>query len=58
MFIKSKKRNVYFLIKGFIKIVDAITPIITLGFYWTDLEYKFTKWNIFKNDNKNVTKLK
>jgi hypothetical protein len=58
MFIKSKKRNVYFLIKGFIKIVDAITPLMSFGFYWTDLEYKFTKWYIFKNDKKKVTKLK
>jgi hypothetical protein len=48
MFIKSKKPNWYFIVKSIIKVLDAITPIITLGFYWTDLEYKFTKWVMFK----------
>ena len=42
-FIKSKKSNWYFFIKGFIKIIDSITPIFTLGYFWTDLEYQFTK---------------
>jgi len=42
--IKSQPgRKLYFIAKGFIKIIDAITPILTLGFYWTDLEYKFTR---------------
>lgn len=40
---KTNGRNFYFFCKGFIKILDAISPIITLGFYWTDLEYRFTK---------------
>ncbi len=48
--IRSKKPNLYFISKSLIKLVDAITPILTIGFYWTDLEYRFTKWYEF---NKN-----
>jgi len=44
---KSKHANWYFLAKGFIKIIDSIIPIVTLGFYWTDLEYQFSKWYIW-----------
>jgi len=44
----KRERRGYHFAKGFIKILDAITPILTLGFYWTDLEYKFTKWMMFK----------
>ena len=48
-FIKNKhKSNLYWFGKGLIKLIDAITPLATLGFYWTDLEYKFTKWHGFK----------
>jgi hypothetical protein len=45
---KSKKPNWHFMAKALIKIVDAIVPLLTIGFYWTDLEYKFTKWIMFK----------
>lgn len=45
----SKHPNYYFFIKGFIKIFDAIVPILTLGFYWTDIEYSFTKWYLFNH---------
>lgn len=51
--IKSHKgRRLYFFTKGLIKIVDSLSPILSLGFYWTDLEYKYTKRDLFKN-NKN-----
>ena len=45
---KSKGRNLYFISKSILKISDAIVPIITLGFYFTDFEYRFTKWQMFK----------
>lgn len=48
LFIKSKKSNWYFLFKVLIKILDCITPLLTLGFYWTDIEYNYTKWRMFK----------
>lgn len=42
--IKSHKgKNLYFVTKSFIKVFDAITPLITLGFYWTDFEYRYTR---------------
>jgi len=45
---RSKQKNWYFFAKGFIKIIDAIVPILSLGFFWTNLEYSFTKWAMFK----------
>lgn len=48
VFIRSEQRNFYFIIKSFIKIVDSITPLVSFGFFWTDFEYKFTKWFVFK----------
>jgi hypothetical protein len=47
--IRSKKSNWYFLIKALIKIIDSVVPIITLGFFWTNLEYEYTKKCMFKN---------
>ncbi len=44
------KRNKYFFIKGLIHLIDAVTPIITLGFYWTDFSYKFSKWATFRTN--------
>lgn len=41
--VKTKEHKKYMFIRGFIKLIDAILPIITLGNYWTDLEYKYVK---------------
>lgn len=40
----SKKSNGYWFLKGLIKIIDALVIFLTLGFFWSDWEYKFTKW--------------
>lgn len=54
-FFKRSARNpLYFIIKSFIKIGDAITPLMTLGLYWTDLEYTFTKWVNFNQKFKKI----
>ena len=45
MIIRSKKPNWYFIVKALIKIFDAIVILITIGFYWTDLEYRFIIWH-------------
>ncbi len=43
----SKGRNVYFFIKGFIKLVDGLICILSFGFLWSDFEYRFTKYQMF-----------
>lgn len=48
LFKKTKGRNLYFISKSFLKMSDSIIPLITFGFYWTDFEYRFTKWQMFK----------
>lgn len=41
----SEKPKTYWIAKGFIKLFDGLVILLTLGFYWSDFEYKFTKWN-------------
>lgn len=43
------KRKKYFFIKGLIHILDSIIPIITLGYFYTDFSYQFTKWATFRS---------
>ena len=45
---KKKRHNFYYIVKTLIKLVDVIVPLVTLGYYWTDLEYKYVKWHMFK----------
>jgi hypothetical protein len=40
---KSTKPNWYFFKKGFIKLFDGLICILSLGFYWSDYEYQYTK---------------
>lgn len=46
---RTQGRNLYFISKSFLKLTDSILPIISFGFYWTDFEYRFTKWHMFKD---------
>ena len=47
-FIKRNKHysNWYFIIKSFIKLVDALIPIVTLGFYYSNLESEYIFWRM------------
>jgi len=45
----GKKRK-YIFIKGLVHLVDAIIPVITLGFYWTDFSYQFVRWATFRSN--------
>lgn len=39
----SRQRRFKMFIGGFVKICDGITPVLTLGFYWTDFAYRYNK---------------
>jgi hypothetical protein len=43
----TKRRNLYFLGGAFFKIIDAFSRILTLGFYFTDFEYRYVKRKMF-----------
>jgi hypothetical protein len=44
------KRPSYFFIKGWIKILDGLVSIFTLGFYWSQFEYEFSiKYGMNRN---------
>jgi predicted RNA-binding protein associated with RNAse of E/G family len=51
----SKRSNFYWLVCALTKLVDSLVILCSLGFLWSDLEFKFKTFHILKvhkNDNK------
>ncbi len=44
----SEKPKKYWIMKGFIKLFDGLIILLSFGYLWSDLEFKFTKWYTFK----------